>query len=61
MAVDTYDYGKLSIVADDVMHLVDEQNLINLVDMYYFGFRVGRIVLHIQRGDRPIEPWPTAR
>ena len=59
MGVDTNDYGRLTVSADDVMHLVDENNIVNLVDMYFFGFYVGQVVLHIQRGDdRRIEPWP---
>jgi hypothetical protein len=61
MGVDTNAYGRLTIFADDVMHLVDADNIINLVDLYYWGFYVGKVVLHIQRGDaRSIEPWPVA-
>jgi len=62
MAVDTNAYGRLTIRADDVMHLVDEDNIINLVDMYFLGFYVGKVVLHIERGDgRRIEPWSAPR
>jgi len=62
MGVETTRYGRLNISADDVMHLVDENNIVNLVDMYYFGIYVGQVVLHIEKGDeRPIEPWPAPR
>jgi hypothetical protein len=58
MGVDTRAYGRITISADDRMHLVDPDNIINLVDMYFWGFYVGQVVLHIERGDgRPIEPW----
>ena len=61
MAVDTNAYGQLTIAADDVMHLIDADNIINLVDMYYWGFYVGKVVLHIQRGEaRSIEPFGPA-
>jgi len=58
MRVDTNAYGRIRIFADDEMHLIDADNIINLVDMYFWGFYVGKVVLHIQRGnDRNIEPW----
>jgi hypothetical protein len=61
MVTDTNAYGRVNIFADDVMHLVDEDNIINLVDMYFWGFYVGQVVLHIQRGDgRDVGPWPGA-
>jgi len=59
MGVDTSAYGRLTLSVDDVMYLIDEDNIINLVDMYYLGLYVGRVTLHIERGaSRPIEPWP---
>ncbi len=59
MRVDTNAYGRVRISANDVMHLVDSDSIINLVDMYFFGIYVGQVVLHIERGDsRTIEAWP---
>jgi hypothetical protein len=60
MGVDTDAYGRVTIRADDVMHQVDADNIINLVDLSYWGFHVGQVVLHIQRGGRAIEPWPAS-
>ncbi len=51
MYANTERYGRVPVRADDIMHLIDDNHIINLVDMYVWGFYVGQVVLHIEKVD----------